>query len=326
MNRPLLLLLSVFAAACAGAFCGELASTSVSVRTVAGRMFGRGILLAVAGRVGIYEANVAGRTTNLAPADESSSEAEVDKTERLHDLVANELLRQTVAGDLAHPEAVERQFNNVRLQFSDEKTWTDTLRASGVSARSLMKEIHENHQALAWLSRHTDSQLAPTRAELETFYAQNLAKFTLPKRFRCSHLFLAAHAETPGEITEEKRNAIDALSTRIAGGENLAELAALSEDEATKNRCGDLGIISTTRVSPEFMAAVESIEPGQVSPPIQTPLGFHIIQVIDVRPAEQLQLPDVLGEITRMVQDRKRIEAIQKVRSELLARAAYLRW
>jgi parvulin-like peptidyl-prolyl isomerase len=137
---------------------------------------------------------------------------------------------------------------------------------------------------------------------------------------------LAAPPETAPEIVEAKRSTIEALSVILAGGEDFATLAAEnSEDEATKLRGGDLGYFSATRMPPDFVAAAARLRPGEISRPIRTRLGFHIIKLIDVQPARQKTFDEARNDIAIELANQKRATAIQRLMVDLTSQTDYRR-
>ncbi len=77
---------------------------------------------------------------------------------------------------------------------------------------------------------------------------------------------------------------IKQIRTRIDGGEDFAALArALSEDTGTNARGGDLGWVSPGSTVPAFEKAMDALKPGQVSEPVVTQFGVHLIQVLERR-------------------------------------------
>ena len=100
-------------------------------------------------------------------------------------------------------------------------------------------------------------------------------------------------------IIDAKRELIESLSVRLARGEEFSDLvAAASQDEATKNRGGDLGYFSAFRMPPDFFGAATKLRVGQIGPPIRTRLGFHIVQLTDSKPAQQLPFDQTHAKIT----------------------------
>ena len=153
-----------------------------------------------------------------------------------------------------------------------------------------------------------------TERECRDFHETHLALFLQPIRFRASHIFLAAPVDTPPEIVESKRELIDALAGRLARGETLAQVAAeASEDEATKSRGGDLGFFSSGRMPSEFLAEVEKLAVGQRSNPFQSHLGFHIVEVTEIRAARALSFADARAEISLALANERRALIVERL-------------
>ncbi len=135
------------------------------------------------------------------------------------------------------------------------------------------------------------AQLKVVTRECEQIFQDHPEPYFQPVRLRVSHLFLAAPSETSPEIVDLKQKTIASLSERISHGENFSDLVgSTSEDEATKTRGGDLGFFAAYRMPPDFFAAAAKMRPGQISQPVRTSLGFHIIQIngLEARPANDV--------------------------------------
>ena len=118
-----------------------------------------------------------------------------------------------------------------------------------------------------------------------------------------------------GELVSEgeARRKIGLLRTRIVQGENFAEVARLnSDDTASATRGGDLGWIVPGDLVPEFDRAVRSLKPGEISEPVRTAFGFHLIEVLQRRTSD-------------LSADRKRLEA-RKVLRERRSDESYEEW
>jgi peptidyl-prolyl cis-trans isomerase SurA len=87
-----------------------------------------------------------------------------------------------------------------------------------------------------------------------------------------------------GRSEDEVRNRLQQLRRRIEGGDDFAALArAHSADSASAARGGDLGWLSPGDVVPEFERAMASLGPGELSEPVRTPFGWHLVQVLERR-------------------------------------------
>ncbi len=119
----------------------------------------------------------------------------------------------------------------------------------------------------------------------------------------------------PGETvseTEARRRLAD-LRRRIVSGEaDFADMARANSDDATAARGGELDWVYAGDTLPEFERAYQDLKIGEISEPVRTPFGYHLIQVLERRSAD-------------MSPERKRLQARQVLR-ERKADEAYLEW
>ncbi|MGH8666324.1 MAG: peptidylprolyl isomerase [Burkholderiales bacterium] len=78
----------------------------------------------------------------------------------------------------------------------------------------------------------------------------------------------------------EARNRLLGLRERVVNGENFAELARLQSQDASASKGGDLGWISPGDTVPDFERAMNQLQVNQVSQPVKTEFGWHLIQVL----------------------------------------------
>jgi PPIC-type PPIASE domain len=299
----------IAAASFSGVFCSELLCRSTAFRDAAGRLFGHGRLIAIADGKGVYEKDL---------DDEGFSTAS--------DLVVMENLRRLARNEPPDAAKVDRELSLLRAQFGDEKAFVRGVRSNVFSISSLRERIADQVRSLQWLEKQIAAERATTEKECRDFYETHLALFTQPVRFRASHLFLAAPADTPPEIVESKREMIDALAVRLSRGETLPQLATeASEDETTKSRGGDLGFFSSERMPPEFFAEVENLAVGQRSNPFRSHLGFHIVEVTKIRPARVLSFEEARGDILVALANERRALIAERL-ADMLSTATSARF
>ena len=307
--KKLLFVGLMLCAVMAGLVASELLLRSARFRDLAGRLSGRGQLVALNNGKGIYQ-------TDLDTA--------ADLTAR--DFIIAEDLRRAAAAESIDAAHIDREVGLLRAEFGSDHAFEGALRQSGFSASSIREELAAQLRGRQWLEKQIAPAITVTEEECRQFYASHQAFFTQPVRWRTSHLFLAAHEETPPEVVEEKELAMADLAKRLVKGEPLAQLAAeASEDEATKNRGGDLGYFSEFRMAPAFMAEIQTLAPGKVSKPFRTHLGFHIAQVTEIKPARQFTFEEAQPEIALAIaNDRRALQA--NALADTLSRAHYVRW
>ena len=110
----------------------------------------------------------------------------------------------------------------------------------------------------------------------------------------------------------DARRKLTQLRERIANGADFGELARLHSDDASASRGGDLGWIYPGDTVPEFERAFMHLKDGEVSEPVKTPFGWHLIQVLEHRTADASA-------------ERKRLDA-RKILRERKSDEAYQEW
>ena len=116
------------------------------------------------------------------------------------------------------------------------------------------------------------------------------------------------------EVVSENdaRRRLADLRERIVNGGDFAEVARLQSEDGTAAKGGDLDWVYKGDTVPEFERAMDELKPGEISPPVKSPFGYHLIQVLERRVA------DVSAE-------RRRLQARQALR-ERRADEAYQDW
>jgi peptidyl-prolyl cis-trans isomerase SurA len=105
-----------------------------------------------------------------------------------------------------------------------------------------------------------------------------------------------------GVSDTDARDRLARLRARIVAGEDFGELARVHSEDGTATKGGDLGWISPGETVPEFEKAMNALRDGELSQPVQSPFGWHLLQVLERRSEE-------------MSEERKKLAARQTVRA-----------
>jgi peptidyl-prolyl cis-trans isomerase SurA len=103
---------------------------------------------------------------------------------------------------------------------------------------------------------------------------------TVVDQTHARHILIKVN-ETTSEA--EGRTRIDRLKDRLGGGARFEDLARVNSEDASAARGGDLGWISPGDTVPDFERAMDKLAVNEVSAPIRTPFGWHLIQVLERR-------------------------------------------
>ncbi len=136
--------------------------------------------------------------------------------------------------------------------------------------------------------------------EISQAYESSQGKYVKPETRIASHILFAV----PRSADETKQQAVlekaREIKARIDSGEDFAALAAeFSEDPGSKRKGGDLGIIAKGQMVPEFESAVYDMVEGDVSEPVKTEFGYHIIKLTRLEAETQQPLEAVKAEVEK---------------------------
>ncbi len=294
----------------AGLVASELIFRSSVCRDLIGRTFGRGHLVALVDGNGVYEIDLRREMMADCYASGLSQDQPLAREEIRNAsdrLAVNAAIRASSRNESVAASSVSKECDLLRSQFENERAFTERMRTCGFSRESLSTTVADNLKARQWIEKQIASQIAASEEECREFYHTHRDAFASPQRFRASHLFLAAPPETPEEVVESKRVLIESLAQRIEQGEDFSALVAeASEDEATKGRGGDLGFFASSRMFPEFFAAAATLRLGELSKPVRSHLGFHIIQLTAIEPARLIPFEEARAEITGILRNDQR--------------------
>jgi peptidyl-prolyl cis-trans isomerase D len=170
----------------------------------------------------------------------------------------------------------------------------------------------------------------PTDAEVKAFadanaariqkaYDDDKARWDQKRKVRVRHVLARV---APGTDDAAARKKIEEAKGRVQKGEDFAKVAAaLSDDANTKDRGGELGFVSEGLFDPAFASAALALEKGQVSDPVKSASGWHLVQAEEVVPAKQIPLDAARPLIARdlLVKDRAKALAQERARAALAA-------
>ncbi len=155
---------------------------------------------------------------------------------------------------------------------------------------------------------------------VKKFYEDNRARYDQKKKVRVRHVLAKV---APGGDDAAARKRIEDAAARVKKGEDFGKVAqALSDDEATKARGGELGFVTEGLFDEAFVKAAFALAPGQVSDPVRTASGWHLVQAEEVVPAKRVSLDDARLGIARELLLKDRAKKLADARAQAALDAA----
>lgn len=163
-----------------------------------------------------------------------------------------------------------------------------------------------------------------TEAEVRDYYDANAQRFEIPKTVEASHILIRLPADAAPAAVEAAGRRIQEVLTLAREGKDFAELARqYSEDEGTRPQGGSLGAFPREAMIQPFADVAFSMPAGQISDPVRTRFGFHLIRVAKVNEGRSRGFDEVKPEIESLLKrERARTLAYDEAEAAYDAAAA----
>jgi foldase protein PrsA len=185
---------------------------------------------------------------------------------------------------------IDDAYQNIVKNYPSESDLEKDLVAKKISKDFLMDQI-KSQVLRDKIFTDVTKNVTVIDAEVKKYYDDNKETlFKVPEQIQVSHILIKFNVPEGQELTEQlKKEAYDrikAVQEKLKNGEDFAALAkSYSEDTASKENGGDIGLISAGQTIKEFEDAAFALKVGEVSDTVETTYGYHLIKVTDHKDA-----------------------------------------
>ncbi|MBT0961293.1 peptidylprolyl isomerase [Denitromonas iodatirespirans] len=199
------------------------------------------------------------------------------------------------------------------------------LEKDGIAWNDFRENIRQEMLIARLREREVDARVVVTDAEIDNFL-KNAPDAADSREYDLSHILLRA----PEGPSPEQLNALaqkaESLRARLLAGEDFAKLAAEFSDAPDALQGGALGWRPTNSVPALFLDALKAMQPGEVSPVMRSPAGFHLVRVNDIRGAsateavsvQQTRVRHILVKTSEVVSDTDARLRLETLRTRIL--------
>lgn len=245
-------------------------------------------IVAVVGKEIVLKSDVDGQIELLAQRDPKIDRNDPKLRQYILDALINERLvvskaleDSVTASDDEVTQRMDYQIQMLVQQFGSEKRIEDIY---GMSMARIRREFREEirKQILAEKIRNERfGNVKASRAEVEDFYGRYLDSLqNVPARVELAHI--VKYIKASDDQKKETYGLALRIRDSIVKGGSFSDFARrYSADPGTASNGGDLGFVEKGKFVPAFEAAAFAMQPNEISQPVETPFGYHIIQLID---------------------------------------------
>ncbi len=174
------------------------------------------------------------------------------------------LLQANQKQSLVPAKDVDQEFANLKAQFPSEAEFLTALQTNGLTPDTLRQQI----EAKLVLDRLAVQGITVTDEEVAKYFQEHQAELGQPEEVRARHILV--------DTEEEAKKLVEELN---AGGDFAKLAAERSKDPGSQGNGGDLGFFRRGELVPEFEQVAFALKPGEVSAPVKTQFGWHVIKV-----------------------------------------------
>jgi parvulin-like peptidyl-prolyl isomerase len=197
------------------------------------------------------------------------------------------------------PAEVEQALDRARKAYRDPNAFERARRASGATLPQLRASILRALMIQKAYAQVVSSRCLITETDAAAYYRENTTRFVMPEQVRISLITIGVDPSAPRPEWERARRKAEDVARRLAAGAAFDALAREYSTDASKLKGGDLGFVHRGQLVDEFERALNGLGTGKVTPVIQTIYGFHLLRLVDRRPAVQKSFADMKATIVR---------------------------
>lgn len=254
-----------------------------------------------------------------APADQQAAIQQAI----LRRLVEERLILQEAkrAGVTVESSEVSARLDEMRSRFDSEEAFQIWLAESGLTEEQLKDEVREQLLAQRVVGQQVRSTVTVSPQEVAKVLGERPELAKAGDRVRISHVLIRVNEER-GEAAA--RQIIDAILAQLSSGADFSVLARRHSEDPNAGEGGELTWMAQGELMPELDEVAFSLKPGEVSTPIRTRLGFHLIRLEERRASTSLSLMEANHAVYKQLYQQKFEQAFQRW-MERLRSQAYIR-
>ncbi len=202
--------------------------------------------------------------------------------------------------------------------INSPEVFSAALLKEGLSEAEFRNKIKEQILRYRLISREIGSKIVIPEDRIKEYYQKNKSKFQKTEGVHLAHILLTiSEKSSPEEIARQKKNGEEILG-RLKKGEDFAELARKFSQDPSATQGGDLGMFVLEEIEPALQKVISGLKPGEFSSVIQSPNGWQIIKLIDIKGAKEISFDEVRGRIQEQLfqeeVDQRFVQWLQKIK------------
>jgi peptidyl-prolyl cis-trans isomerase C len=229
------------------------------------------------------------------------------KTDVLETMINEELLFQESQrqGITAEPEAIATDLKKIKEGFATDADFKKRIDESGLTEAELQLNLERGHVINKLIDKKIMAQIVIPDQDIRKFYDTHPNSFKESEQVRASHILIKVDSQAERSLKDKKKAKIQKIQKRLKGGEDFAVLAKEFSECPSNIKGGDLGYFERGKMVKPFEDVAFALKTGEISDIVETRFGYHLIKVLDKKPASVMSYEDVKDKIGEYLKKEK---------------------
>ena len=172
------------------------------------------------------------------------------------------------------PAELDSEFETIKARFANQQGFQQALDDMNISEADFKQQVKKGLSIQKLLGKEIYEKLVVTDQESRSFYDNNPNFFQKPEQVRASHILIKVAADDDDEKKAAARKKIEDVQEKIKAGEDFAQLAEAYSEGPSSTQGGDLGYFDRQKMVKPFSDAAFRLQPGEISPIVETRFGY----------------------------------------------------
>ncbi len=168
-------------------------------------------------------------------------------------------------------------------KFSSLAEFRAKLEQDGVNFKKFREEIRSEIIATRLREREVDSKLVVSDSEVDNYLATQAKQLGKDEEYLLAHILVLVPEQASADKIQASRQRAEQALGQLLNGAEFAQVVAGASDAKDAMQGGNLGWRPVDRIPTLFLEALQKLHPGEISPVLRSPNGFHIIKLIEKR-------------------------------------------